>query len=252
MNAAPNIVIFMPAYNTARTIERTYADIPPVYRDQVLLVDNASADNTVEVARRLGIGVIQHDRNRGYGGSQKTGYREALKRGADVIVMLHSDFQYDPTCLPSLIQPILDGQADMMMGTRIAEGQALAGGMPIWKFIANRCLTTLEDMALGQRLTDLHTGYRAYSRELLQNVPWHLNRDDYGFDSEMIFQVIACGFRIGETPVPVRYFEEASSVNLRASIRYGLQTLNVLTRFLLHRLKPNPHFTRIVRGSEVA
>ncbi len=226
----------MPAYNASRTLERTYLDIPRAIVDHVVVVDDASHDDTAALAAKLGLRTLVHHRNMGYGANQKTCYTEALALGADVVIMVHADHQYDPTRIPQLIQPILDGNADMMLGTRIADGQALKGGMPVWKFVANRILTTVENLILGQKLTDLHTGMRAYSRQFLETVPWWLNADDFHFDTEMIVQGVACGFRLSEAPVPARYFDEASSVNFRVSTRYGLQTLNVLRRFLLHRL----------------
>ncbi|MGQ9909889.1 MAG: glycosyltransferase family 2 protein [Candidatus Flexifilum sp.] len=232
----PTVVVVMPAYNAARTLERTYRDIPLDLVTHVIVVDDHSHDDTSELASRLGLRTLRHHRNLGYGANQKTCYREALNLGADVVVMVHADHQYDPTRIPQLVQPILDGQADFMLGTRIADGKALEGGMPIWKFISNRILTTFENLVLGQKLTDLHTGMRAYSRRLLETVPWWLNSDDFVFDSEMIAQGVACGFRLAETPVPARYFDEASSVNFKVSLRYGLATVGVMLRFLLHRL----------------
>lgn len=246
----PVIVVVMPAYNAARTLERTYQDIPLGLVDQVIVVDDASHDDTAALAARLGLRTLVHRRNMGYGANQKTCYTEALRLGADIVIMVHADHQYDPTRIPALIQPILDGRCDMVLGTRIADGQALKGGMPLWKFVANRFLTTTENLVLGQRLTDLHTGMRAYSRELLERVPWWLNSDDFVFDTEMIVQAAACGFRLGEVSVPARYFDEASSVNFRVSTRYGLQTLNVLRRYLLHRLgvAPRDQFRRADAG----
>jgi glycosyltransferase involved in cell wall biosynthesis len=246
MSSSANIVVVMPAYNAVRTVERTYADIPANLVDHVLLVDDASHDQTAQVAHELGIQVIVHRQNYGYGANQKTCYSEALRLGADVVVMVHADHQYDPTRIPAMVAPILAGQADMMLGTRIAEGKALQGGMPLWKFVANRALTTLENVVLGQQLTDLHTGFRAYSRHFLEHVPWFMNSDDFVFDTEMIVQGVACGYRLGETPVPARYFDEASSVNFRVSLRYGVKTVGVLGRYLLHRtgLWYNQQFTR--------
>ncbi len=231
----PNVIVVMPAYNAERTLERTYRDIPHDLVKHVIVVDDASHDNTPELAAKLGLRTLVHHQNLGYGANQKTCYSEALALDADVVVMVHADHQYDPTKIPQLIAPILAGKADMMMGTRIADGKALAGGMPLWKFIANRCLTTTENIVLHQRLTDLHTGMRAYSRELLIGVPWWMNSDDFVFDSEMIVQAVACGYRLSESPVPARYFDEASSVNFGVSTRYGLATLDVLRRYLMHK-----------------
>lgn len=246
MSEKPKIIVVMPAYNAVKTIERTYADVPKDIVDHVIVVDDASPDNTPEVAYQLGLQVLVHRENYGYGANQKTCYSEALRQGADIVIMVHADHQYDPTRIPEMIEPILSGRADMMMGTRIAEGKALEGGMPLWKFIANRFLTTLENLILGQHLTDLHTGFRAYSREFLEHVPWFMNSDDFVFDTEMIVQAVACGYRIGETPVPARYFDEASSVNFWVSTRYGFLTLLVLLRYLFHRigLRATPQFLR--------
>lgn len=236
------VVVVMPAYNAARTLERTYRDIPPGVVDHVILVDDVSQDETVEVAQRLGLQVVVHVQNRGYGGNQKTCYLEALRADADVVVMLHPDYQYDSTRIPELIAPILAGEYDMMLGSRLLGGgkwlknAALQGGMPIWKYISNRFLTLCENVVLGQHLSECHTGFRAYSRHLLETVPFLLNSDDFVFDTEMIVQARAFGFRIGEIAVETRYFEEASSVNFRRSVAYGLATLNVLRRYLLHRM----------------
>lgn len=246
------VIVVMPAYNAARTLERTYHDIPPGVVDHVILVDDVSQDETVEVARRLDLQVVIHLQNRGYGGNQKTCYLEALRSGADVVVMLHPDYQYDSTCIPTLIAPILAGERDMMLGSRLLNppgatgNSALAGGMPIWKYVANRFLTICENLALGQRLSECHTGFRAYNRRLLETVPFLLNSDDFVFDTEMIVQAVAFGFRIGEIPVPTRYFDEASSVNFQRSVVYGLATLRTLARYLLHRtgLRRHPQFSR--------
>ncbi len=232
----PKIVVVLPAYNAAKTLEKTYADLPKEKISRIILVDDVSQDQTVEVARALGLSVVIHVQNKGYGGNQKTCYLEALKDGADVVVMLHPDHQYDSRLVPELVQPILDGKADMVMGSRILNGRALEGGMPIWKFVANRSLTILENLVFGTGLTDCHSGFRAYSRNLLVKVPFLLNSDDFVFDSQMIAQAAHQGFRIGEIPVQARYFPEASSVNFRVSTIYGLKTLGVVIKFLLQRL----------------
>ncbi len=244
MPGKQKVVVVMPAYNAARTLERTYNDIPPNVVDSVILVDDVSQDETVEVAQRLGLKVVIHIQNRGYGGNQKTCYLEALRDGADIVVMLHPDYQYDSTLIPELIAPIERGEADMMMGSRLLGGGALAGGMPVWKYVANRFLTIVENLVLGQHLSECHTGFRAYSRRLLETVPFLLNSDDFVFDTEMIAQAVAFGFRIGEIAVPTRYFAEASSVNFRRSVKYGLSTLAVMARFLLDRsgLRPARQF----------
>jgi glycosyltransferase involved in cell wall biosynthesis len=231
-------VIVMPAYNAARTLERTYADIPHDLIERIILVDDVSHDETVDVARQLGLDVIIHPQNRGYGGNQKTCYDAALEAGADIVVMLHPDYQYDATRIPELIAPIAAGERDLMLGSRFL-GDPRAGGMPIWKFISNRALTTVENFAFELELSEYHTGLRAYSRTLLETIPYHRNSDDFVFDQELVAQVVAAGMRrrIGEIAVPTRYFEEASSVGFRRSVVYGLSTLRVVARYLLHRLR---------------
>lgn len=233
----PRVIVVMPAYNAARTLERTYADVPQEVVDDIILVDDVSNDETVEIARRLGLDVIIHRQNLGYGGNQKTCYEAALATGADIVVMLHPDYQYDATRIPDLIAPISRGEADLMLGSRFL-GDPIAGGMPSWKYVANRFLTGVENLAFGLRLSEYHTGLRAYSRRLLELIPYHLNSDDFVFDQELIAQVVAAGMggRIGEIAVPTRYFEEASSVGFRRSVVYGLSTLRVVARYLLHRI----------------
>ena len=231
------VVIVMPAYNAAKTLERTYADIPHEVVDRIILVDDVSRDETVRIAESLGLDVIIHRQNLGYGGNQKTCYDAALASGAEVVVMLHPDYQYDATRIPALIQPILEGEVDLMLGSRFL-GDPLAGGMPRWKYVSNRFLTGVENLAFGLHLSEYHTGLRAYSRHLLETIPYRLNSDDFVFDQELIAQVVAAGdFRVGEIAVPTRYFVEASSVGLRRSIVYGLSTLRVVIRYLLHRTK---------------
>lgn len=232
--AFPAVVVVMPAYNAARTLERTYRDIPHDLIDRIILVDDVSHDETVEIARQLGLDVHIHVQNRGYGGNQKTCYDLALRAGADVVVMLHPDYQYDATRIDALVEPILAGTVDMMLGSRLL-GDPLAGGMPWWKWISNRALTTLENLVFGIRLSEYHTGFRAYSRQVLETIPYRENSDDFVFDQELVSQVVACGFRIGEIAVETRYFAEASSVGLRRSIIYGLSTLRVVARHALHR-----------------
>jgi glycosyltransferase involved in cell wall biosynthesis len=223
------VVVVMPAYNAARTLVRTYREIPSDVVDHVILVDDLSRDDTVAVAELLRLQVVVHQQNRGYGGNQKTCYDTALAEGAEVVVMLHPDYQYDATRIPALIAPILAGEKDMMLGSRFL-GDPLAGGMPRWKYLANRFLTILENKVFGLDLSEYHSGFRAYSRELLERIDYHANSDDFVFDQELVSQVVAAGFRIGEVPVPTRYFTEASSVNFRRSVVYGFGTLRVLAR----------------------
>lgn len=228
------IVVVMPAYNAARTLERTYRDIPRDLVERIILVDDVSSDATVEIARRLGLDVTVHRQNRGYGGNQKTCYALALAAGADIVVMVHPDYQYDPTRLPAVVAPILTGRADMVLGSRFL-GDPRGGGMPTWKFIANRALTGLENRAFGLHLSEYHTGFRAYAAELLRTIAYERDSDDFVFDQELVAQVVAADLRIAEVAVPTRYFAEASSVGVRRSIRYGLGTVGVVARFLLHR-----------------
>jgi glycosyltransferase involved in cell wall biosynthesis len=230
MSSSARVVVVMPAYNAAQTLVRTYRDIPRDVVDHVILVDDLSQDDTVAVAELLRLQVIVHRQNLGYGGNQKTCYDAALEADADVVVMLHPDYQYDATRIPALIEPIAAGQADMVLGSRFL-GDPLAGGMPRWKYVANRGLTGLENRAFGLRLSEYHTGFRAYSRKLLEAVDYHANSDDFVFDQELVAQVVAAGLRIAEVAVPTRYFAEASSVNFRRSVVYGLGTLRMLARF---------------------
>ncbi len=221
----PFVVIVMPAYNAAMTLERTYADIPHDIVDRIILVDDVSRDDTVDVAKQLGLDVIIHRQNRGYGGNQKTCYDAALAAGADIVVMLHPDYQYDATRIPELIAPIVAGERDLMLGSRFL-GDPIAGGMPRWKYVSNRFLTGVENAAFGLHLSEYHTGLRAYSRRLLEAIPYSLNSDDFVFDQELISQVVAAGdLPIGEIGVPTRYFAEASSVGFKRSVVYGLATL---------------------------
>src|SRR4051794_17037496 len=198
----------MPAYNAARTLAKTYGDLPKQHIYEVILVDDVSSDNTVEIARRLGLKCVVHVQNKGYGGNQKTCYLEALRDGADVVVMLHPDNQYDARRVPMLVKPILDGKADMVLGSRLLGGAraTLRGGMPLWKFISNRFLTISENLVYGTRLSEMHTGYRAYSRKMLATIPFLINSDDFVFDTEVIAEAVAFKFKIVEVPVPTRYF----------------------------------------------
>lgn len=246
MNSDARIIIVLPAYNAAKTLEKTYLDIPKEKVSKIILVDDVSQDQTVEVARSLGLSVVIHVQNRGYGGNQKTCYLEALKEGADVVVMLHPDHQYDSKLVPELVEPILSGRADMVMGSRILNGRALEGGMPFWKYAANRFLTTAENILYGRKFTDCHSGFRAYSRKFLTTVPFLLNSDDFVFDSQMIAQAVYLGFNIDEIPVQARYFPEASSVNFKVSTIYGFKTLAVMFGLLFQKLglKHSPLFER--------
>ncbi len=230
-------IAVMPAYNAEKTVEKTYRDIPQGVVDEVILVDDDSRDNTVKVARELGLTVIEHPQNRGYGGNQKTCYKEALKKGADVVVMIHPDYQYDSSLTPKLIEPILNGRADIVIGSRIRTRQeSLDGGMPFYKYLGNRFLTLIENIVLGQNLSEFHTGFRAYSRRFLETVPFECNSDDFVFDTEILVQAVVFGFKIAEIPVPTRYFPEASSINFRRSVTYGLSTLWTLVKYILYQI----------------
>lgn len=229
-------VAVMPAYNAAATLRQTVADIPAGSVDEIILVDDASQDETVAVARELGLTVIAHEANRGYGGNQKTCYRHALEAGADIIVMIHPDYQYDSRVVPVAVEILRLGICDCVLGSRIRTRQeALEGGMPLYKYLANRVLTITENMLLGQNLGDFHSGFRAYRREVLETIPFEHNSDDFVFDSQFLAQAVAFGFKLGDIPVPVRYFDEASSINFRRSLKYGVATLGVLLRYWLHR-----------------
>lgn len=231
------VIVVMPAYNAEQTIEKTFRDIPSGSVDEILLVDDGSTDRTVEVAKRLGIFVIQHEKNRGYGGNQKTCYDHALARGADIVVMIHPDYQYDPRVIPFAVGFIQTGICDIVIGCRIrTRKETLEGGMPLYKYIANRILTTIENIALGQNLGDFHSGFRVYRREVLEKIPYHVNSEDFVFDSEFLAQAVAFGFRIGDIPIPVRYGADSSSINFRRSVKYGIQTLWVMVKYLLHGL----------------
>jgi len=230
MTRRTGLIVVMPAYNAARTLEKTYNDLPRDLVDKIILVDDVSQDETVEIAHRLGLKVVIHIQNKGYGGNQKTCYLEALREGAEIVVMLHPDYQYDSRLVPGLIGPIQEGKADLVLGSRFLSGTPLAGGMPLYKYIANHFLTLVENLVLGQ-------------------IPFLLNSDKFLFDTEVIAQAVAFCFKIDEIAVPTRYFEEASSVNFRNSVIYGLGTLCVMVRFLLDRLGlwPDPRFRKKLR-----
>jgi glycosyltransferase involved in cell wall biosynthesis len=241
------LIVVMPAYRAARTLEATFRDLPHDVVDRVLLVDDASNDDTVAVARRLGIEVHVHAQNRGYGGNQKTCYTQALAAGADIVVMVHPDYQYEPRLVTAMAGMVASGVYDAVLGSRILGGQARAGGMPWWKYVANRLLTATENLMLGAKLSEYHTGYRAYSRSLLEQLRWRENSDDFVFDNQFLAQCILGGFRIGEISVPTKYFDEASSINFTRSVRYGLGVLHTSWRGLLWRsgLRRDPLLTRL-------
>lgn len=229
------IVVVLPAYNAAKTLEQTYNEIPFDIVDDVVLVDDASKDDTAEVGRKLGIRhVIKHDKNKGYGGNQKTCYRKALEIGADIVIMLHPDYQYTPKLIPSISWIIANGLYPVVLASRILGKGALKGGMPVYKYIANRVLTLFQNWLVGQKLSEYHTGYRAFSAEVLQDLNLEANSDDFVFDNQMLSQIIFKGYEIGEVTCPTKYFEEASSINFRRSSIYGI---GVLVTSLKHRLQ---------------
>ncbi len=231
------IIAVLPAYNAEQTLAATLADVPVGSVDEFLLVDDGSTDRTVQVARDMGLTVIEHPRNRGYGGNQKTCYRYALEHGADIVVMIHPDYQYDSRVIPHAVGIIELGICDIVLGSRIrSRDEAMRGGMPVYKYISNRFLTAVENLALGQNLGDFHSGFRVYRRGVLEKVPFERNSDDFVFDTEFLIQAIHLGFRLGDIPVPVRYFSEASSINFKRSVRYGVNTLGVVAKFWLNRL----------------
>jgi glycosyltransferase involved in cell wall biosynthesis len=232
------VIAVMPAYNAEMTLAATLADMPAGCVDEVILVDDGSKDRTVETAREMGLTVFVHPENRGYGGNQKTCYREALARGAEIVVMIHPDYQYDSRVIPHAVGIIELGICDVVLGSRIrSRAEARKGGMPRYKYLANRFLTAVENMALGQNLGDFHSGFRVYRREVLERIPYEGNSDDFVFDTQFLVQAVRLGFRLGDIPVPVRYFDEASSINFRRSLRYGLLTLGVVGQFWLDRLR---------------
>lgn len=231
------VVAVMPAYNAERTLAPTLADMPAGCVDEVILVDDGSTDHTVQLAREMGLTVIVHPRNRGYGGNQKTCYAEALQRGADIVVMIHPDYQYDSRVIPHAVGFIELDICDVVLGSRIrSRAEAFKGGMPAYKYVANRLLTALENVALGQNLGDFHSGFRVYRREVLERIPYEGNSDDFVFDTQFLVQAVRLGYRLGDVPVPVRYFDEASSINFRRSLRYGLLTLGVVGQYWLDRI----------------
>lgn len=230
------VVVVLPAYNAGRTLERTIAEIPPGVVDELLLVDDASGDDTVEVAKRLDIPCIVHPENRGYGGNQKTCYAEALKRGADIVIMLHPDYQYSPKLIGAMAWLAGSDEFDVVLGSRILGDGAREGGMPLYKYIANRALTAFENLFLGIKLSEFHTGYRTFTREVLETLPLLECSDDFVFDNQMLAQAAMFEFRIGEISCPTRYFAEASSINFARSVVYGLGVLATSLRYRLHKL----------------
>jgi len=222
----------MPAYNAEKTLEKTYRDIPKDIVDEVIVVDDSSKDETVKIAKELGLTTVIHKKNLGYGGNQKTCYREALKSGSDIIVMIHPDYQYDATLTKYLVDPIKDGIFDIMLGSRIrSRKEALQGGMPWWKYYSNRILTLFENIATGLSLSEYHTGFRAYSEKVLKEIPFETFSDDFVFDQQILIYSIAKGFKIGEIAVPVRYFPEASSINFIRSLKYGIMTVLEIIKY---------------------
>ena len=230
------IAVVLPAYNAARTLRRVVDEIPREIVDDLILTDDASADDTVEVSRRLRIHTLRHRRNLGYGGNQKTCYAAALSRGADVVVMVHPDYQYTPRLIPAMSSMIAYGEFDAVLGSRILGKGALAGGMPLHKYVANRFLTAAQNLLIGQKFSEYHTGYRAWSRRVLENLPLRICSNDFVFDNQMLVQCVEFGFRIGELSCPTRYFPEASSINLPRSVEYGLGVLATSFAFRLKRL----------------
>jgi glycosyltransferase involved in cell wall biosynthesis len=231
------IVVVLPAYNAEKTLEKTYNEIPTEIVDAILLTDDSSSDNTVSVAKKLGIEVHVHDRNRGYGGNQKTCYQGALKKGADIIIMLHPDYQYPPKLITAMAGLISSGMFDVVLGSRILGGAALKGGMPLYKYLSNRLLTFIENILLGQKISEYHTGYRGFSREVLSSLPLLENSDDFIFDNQILAQAIYFGYRIGEITAPSQYTRESSSIGFRRSVAYGWGVIGTALKFVLQKLR---------------
>jgi len=235
MSKDKKVIVVLPAYNAEKTLKQTYSEIPMDTVDEVLLVDDASSDATVNVARELGIPHIVHDKNRGYGANQKTCYREVLKRGADIVIMLHPDYQYTPKLIPSMVNLISNGLFDVVLGSRTLGVGAMKGGMPLYKYVANRFLTFVENILVHYKLAEYHTGYRAFSRDVLEAIDFERDSDDFVFDNQMLVQIIYKGFSIGEVSCPTKYFPEASSINFKRSVKYGLGVLKTGIQFRLHK-----------------
>jgi glycosyltransferase involved in cell wall biosynthesis len=234
---AHKVIAVLPAYNAARTLAGTVRDFPPGCVDEILLVDDGSTDDTVKIAREMGLTVIVHEKNTGYGGNQKTCYRYCLEHGADVVVMIHPDYQYDARVIPHAVGIIELGICDVVLGNRVrSRAEALKCGMPWWKYVSNRGLTVFENLFLGQNLGEFHSGFRVYRRSVLETIPFERNSDDFVFDTQFLVQAVHFGFRLGDVPVPVRYFDEASQINFRRSTKYGIQTVKTVGQYWLNRL----------------
>ena len=229
------VIVVMPAYNAEKTLERTLDDVPRDWVDEIILVDDRSRDQTVEIGRRLGLRVFVHERNKGYGGNQKTCYAEALRLGADVVVMLHPDYQYPPKLIAAMVGLITDGPFDVVLGSRVLGGRARLGGMPLYKYVSNRALTAAQNLLCSAKLSEYHTGYRAFSRQVLESLPLLENSEDFVFDNQMLAQILYANFEIGEISCPAAYFDEASSINFRRSVTYGLGVLGVSMQYFLQR-----------------
>jgi glycosyltransferase involved in cell wall biosynthesis len=237
MLAGKRIVVVLPAYNAAKTLRQTFDEIPRDVVDDIILTDDASSDETTRIAQELGIPTLRHDRNRGYGGNQKTCYARALARGADIVVMLHPDYQYTPRLVTAMASMIASDEFDAVLGSRILGRGALAGGMPFWKYVANRVLTLVQNLLIGQKLSEYHTGYRAWSRTVLEKLPLLHCSEDFVFDNQMLAQAVYFGFRVGEISCPTKYFADASSINFRRSVVYGVGVLKTSVQFRLQRMR---------------
>jgi glycosyltransferase involved in cell wall biosynthesis len=236
MLAGKRVAVVMPAYNAAKTLVQTVSEIPKEIVDDIILTDDASRDDTVEVAKSLGLYVMRHEANRGYGGNQKTCYATALERGADIVIMLHPDYQYSPKLVAAMASMIASGHYEAVMASRILGKGALAGGMPLYKYVANRALTFVENILLGQKLSEYHTGYRAWSRAVLEKLPLLACSDDFVFDNQMIAQAVHFGFPMGEISCPTKYFDDASSINFRRSVTYGFGVLGTALQYRLNKM----------------
>jgi len=237
MMLGQKVIVVMPAYNAERTLEKTYAEIPFDYVDEAVLVDDASSDGTLKVAKRLGIPTVIHSYNLGYGANQKTCYLEALKRGADIIVMVHPDYQYTPKLITAMTAMIASGIYDVVLGSRILGRSSLKGGMPLYKYVSNRFLTLTQNVMIGEKLSEYHTGYRAFHRRVLENLPLEANSNDFVFDNQFLAQAVFFNYRIGELSCPTKYFPEASSINFKRSLSYGLGVLGTSLKFVLEKWK---------------